>query len=252
MRLVPVLVVVLALLGAGCSKKSSKEFHRLSADQEILVTRDGDDAWASPEMDTIAAGLAAIPENTLEKERANALVAKIAAEKARVLAEREANKPPPRPVVAPPEFPRPETPEANTPPPTEAPTEDAVDAGPVVAQPEIGMSEADFTRLFGSCFSKGPANKLSNGTDAASVQVLSTSADCQKRFGTGMPNGETLFLFGPKGLAEKATLVMQVIDGGQQVIPGRQPPAPDPGPPVITTPGMPAQPVVGADAGSPQ
>lgn len=247
MRLVPVVLILLALCGAGCSKKSSKEFHRLAADQEILVTREGDEAWASPEMDAIAAGLTTVPPDALEKERAIALVAKIAAEKARVLAEREANKPPPRPVVAPPEFARPT--EEASPPPTDPPEDQPVDAGRILLEPEQGMSEAEFTKLFGSCFSKGPVNKLSSGADATSVQVLASTPACQKRFGTGMANGQTLFLFGPKGLVEKATVVIQELDAGQQVIPGRQPPTPDPGPPVMTIPGMPAQPVVSPDAG---
>jgi hypothetical protein len=123
------------------------------------------------------------------------------------------------------------------------------DGGRILLEPEQGMSEADFTRFFGSCFSKGPPNTLSSGADAASVQVLSASPACQKRFGTGVANGQVLFLFGPKGLVEKATVVEQTLDGGQQVIPGRQPPAPDPGPPVFTIQGMPAQPVVGPDGG---
>ena len=72
--------------------------------------------------------------------------------------------------------------------------------------------------------------------------MLKATVDCQKRFGTGMADGRVLFLFGPKGLAEKATAVSQTFDAGQQVTPGRQPPSPDPG-------GMPAQPVVDTDGG---
>lgn len=229
------LLCLLAGLLSGCPKKSSPEFYKLEADQSILVARDGDDAWVSPEMTGIVAGLTAIPDNAIEKPRAQALVAKIAAERARVTAERV--EPPKGPQVDPfagrlsPSGTTTEV-EAVSPPPetTEG------DAGAEPLAPWARMEEKRFVALFGKCFASGPAAVTSDG-GAATTQVLATSADCQKRFGA--PNGVTSFLFTDKGLSEKIVETTVVIDAGTVTTPGRQPPTPDAGPPVLLIPGAP-------------
>lgn len=247
MRLTVFLLCALAV--SGCSKKSSKEFHQLSADQELLVLREGDDAWVSAEMSVIQAGLEAVPENALEKERARALVEKLKRERARVEQERaEAAAPKPAPPAA---FPEPPTPRATTPEPAlpaaadqPAPTDGGAPQGP---RPFLGMSEAQFNQLFGACVSAGPKTKLSTGDDAAAVLELAKTPECRKKLFVAQPEGSTLFLFGPKGLAEQVTLSIGVIDGGQLITPGRQPPTPDPGPPQLAIPGAPLP--EGIDAG---
>lgn len=249
MRLTLILPCVLAaLVVSGCAKKSSKEFHKLSADQELLVLRDGDDAWVSAEMSTILGGLEAVPENTIEKPRAAALVEKIKAERARVEQERaEAAKP--RPAPEDPFAGRlPSASGAVVEPAPAAADQGATDGGaPQAPRPFLGMSEALFTQLFGACVSPGPTVKLSSGADAATVLELTKSPECRKKLGVEQAEGSTVFLFGPKGLAEQVTTTIGIIDGGQIITPGRQPPTPDPGPPQLTIPGAPVP--EGIDAG---
>ena len=237
MRVLLLLCLLVAPLLSGC-KKSSPEFYKLESNQATLVAREGDDAWGSPEMDAIAAGLSAVPDDALEKPRAQALAAKIAAEKARVEAERV-----PAVKVAAPDpfagrFPPPQAVEA-TPPPPEEPAEAAApsDGGEGPTQPWPGMDEKSFVARFGACFGAGPAAALPDGKPA-SAYVLSGKPDCQKQF--GVPNGVVSYLFTEKGLWGKATETTQVRDAGTILLP--QPPAPPvpaPPPPILTTPGAP-------------
>lgn len=240
MRFLVLLLCVVGLLGSGCRKKSSREYYKLEADQSILVSQDGDDAWVSPEMTAIVSGLQAIPEDTLEKPKAVALLATIAAEQARVTAERV--EPPKGPAVDPFEGRVGSTGTATATAvvePLPEPPETANDAGvmPDPTQPWARMDEKFFVARFGKCFSPGPSMPTSAGGMATS-QVLSSTAECQKRFGSA--GAVTSFLFTDKGLTEKITESTVVLDGGSVTIPGRQPPTPDPGPPVLTIPGAPA------------
>lgn len=251
MRLSALLTCALAVLVVtGCAKKSSKEFHRLSSEQEVLVLREGDDAWVSAEMAAIQSGLEQVPENTLEHDRAVALVEKIKGERARVEREKaEAAAPTPAAQPTPPQLPTADQPAA-TPAaePLAAEPAAAADGGaPAAAQPWLGMPEAEFSKRFSACVSAGPKTKLSTGADADAVYAVNATAECQKQLGGAQPGGRTVFLFGPKGLAEKATFVTETIDGGQIITPGRQPPTPDPGPPQLTIPGAPVP--EGIDAG---
>jgi hypothetical protein len=236
------------LVVTGCAKKSSKEFHRLSSDQEVLVLREGDDAWVSAEMAAIQAGLEQVPENAIEHDRALALVEKLKSERARVEREKaEAAAPAPSAQPSPPPPPPPEQP-AGAPAAEPLAAAPAVDGGaPPAAQPWLGMPEAEFSKRFGACVSAGPKTKLSSGADADAVYAVNATAECQQQLGGAQAGGRTIFLFGPKGLAEKATFVKETIDGGQVVTPGFQPPTPDPGPPPLTIPGAPLP--EGVDAG---
>lgn len=232
----PVLMLCLvpALLLTGCRKKSSPEFFKLESDQSILVSRDGDDAWLSPQMDSVLSGLQAIPEEAIEKPRAQALATKIMAEQARLKA--EANKPPPPAPVDP--FAG-RVPSAQAPPepaPVDPEVAEAVDAGQGPDQPWPGMQEQLFVTRFGSCFTPGPKAALPDGRPA-SAYVLSATAACQKQFGAG--GAVVSFLFTDKGLWGKATETVQIRDAGALVLPAGPAPAPQQGPPVLVIPGAP-------------
>ncbi len=224
-----------ALVLLGCRKKSSPEFFKLESEQSILVARDGDDAWLSPQMDAVLSGLQAISDEAIEKPRAQALASKIVAEQARLKAE-QARPPPPAPV----------DPFAgrlpSAPPPPENPeTAELIDAGELSDQPWPGMLEQAFVARFGVCFSPGPKATLPDG-QAASAYVLSASPACQKQFGAA--DARVSYLFTDKGLWGKATETVVIRDAGAMVLPVR--PAPPPPPPSskppasISIPGAPA------------
>lgn len=239
MRVLLLLCVLQAVLLSGCRKKTAPEFYKLESDQSVLVSRDGDEAWTSAEMSAILAGLQAIPEDAVEKPRAVALAAKIAAERARVEADRVVvpAKPPPVDPFAgriPSREPAPEP--APVDPGEQAAPALVVDAGPP-SQPWPGMDEKSFVTHFGRCFSAGPKATLPDGKPATAY-VLSSSADCQKEFGA--PNTRLSYLFTDKGLWGKSAETTQVVDAGTITTPGAPPgpPAP-PRPEIITIPGAP-------------
>ncbi len=229
---VVLLLLVPALMLTGCRKKSSPEFFKLESEHSILVARDGDDAWLSPQMDSVLSGLQAIPEDAVEKPRAQALATKILAEQARLKAEQV--KPPPsapvdpfagRVLSAPP--PPEQTPE----------TAEEVDAGELADQPWPGMQEQVFVTRFGACFSPGPKAVLPDGR-AASAFVLSASPACQKQFGAA--GAGVSYLFTDKGLWGKATETVVIPDAGPVLVPAKPAPPPEPAkPPIITIPGAP-------------
>jgi hypothetical protein len=95
MRFLLIGVVLVASL-SGCRKKSNPAFYQLESEQSVLLARDGDDAFASPELAAVLTKLEAFPEDALEKPRAEALVVKLKAGQARVKAERA---PKPRPAA---------------------------------------------------------------------------------------------------------------------------------------------------------
>lgn len=241
MRVLLLLCLLLpGLLLTGCRKKSSKEFYKLEADQSILVAREGDEAYLTPEMDAVLAGLQAIPDDALEKEKATNLAAKLTAEQARVKAEKAALAAPPRPPPSDPFAGR--TTEPTPVEPAPPGPEDLGDAGePVDAgeptQPWSGMEEKDFVQRFGSCFSAAPKATLPDGREATAY-VLSANPKCQKQF--GLPDTTVRYLFTERGLWGKATETVQVRDAGvfQLPVPPQPPPPPAP-PPIITTPGQP-------------
>ena len=237
MRFLLLLWVMQGLLLSGCRKKTSPEFYKLESAQSVLVARDGDDAWVSPEMATILEGVQAIPEDTLEKPRATALAAKISAEQARVTAERVK---PPRPPPVDPFAGRVPSIVAGAREPVAAPPEPesaGEDAGAQPSVPWPGMDEKVFVARFGECFAQGPNATLPDG-QPANAYVLKENADCQKRYGA--PNVAVSYLFTARGLWGKAVESTRLIDGGTIQLPvPPQPKPPEPPPPIITTPGAP-------------
>ena len=230
MRFVLLICVMLGVL-SGCRKKTSPEFYKLEGEQSILIARTGDDAYVSDEMTAIVASLSAIPLDTVEKARADALVATLAAQKARVLAERVEQPKPPQVDPFAGRFPPPALPVEPLP---EAPP--APDAGPP-EEPWTGMDEATFKQLFGRCFSKGPPTTAARGVPAT-TQVLGPSTECQKKLGT--PGSVTSYVFVDGGVFGKMLETVTVMDAGS---PSPPPPplvvTPDAGERVLTIPGAP-------------
>lgn len=249
MRAALITCLLLSLTLSGCKKKSSAEFYRLESEHSVLLTREGDEAYASDEMDVVLAGLRAIPEDTLEKPRADALVATITTEQARVKAAR-----PTAAVNAPDDVNARfeaikaarvvETIQAN-----EADA-GAQDAGPV--EPTKGMSEADFLKAFGVCFTRGEPFALADG-GTATTQLVRDDAKCQAQHGT--PGATTRWLFVSGGLfaklvetsSAKSSTSTTVIDAGTP----KPPPAPQPEPePALAIPGAPVAPRYELDSGA--
>lgn len=230
MRVV-VLVVGLGLASTGCRKQTWQPYYQLDGQQQVLVAREGDSAYLSDEMTDVIAGLKAAPENARERDQAFALASKLEAERARVKSEREGPANTPKPVetaVAPPVLVLPK-------PPPEA---DPVDGGPAAPlEPVAGMSEDDFLKNFGACFSAGGAVPGPDG-GAGSSQVVKDTPECRKRF--GKPEGTTSWLFVKEGglygsRTQVTTTTVVVIDAG----PPPPPPERDPSKTIRLMPGQP-------------
>jgi hypothetical protein len=178
-------VMLVAAAFSGCRKKHSMEFGLYKADYTALIDRQGDDAYLTPQMDEVVAHLNSVNPDTVEAADAQVLVSKIASEKTRVLAEREAKaKAVAEAGAAPPTAPS----AART--PTDfskigpIPDLNAVDAGVADAgvkaeeRPEGGMPEADFRAKFGICFDGPRAVNLPSGPVQA--YQVKNRPDCAK------------------------------------------------------------------------
>jgi hypothetical protein len=189
-----VLVVLLSLVGSSCRKKTWAPYYQLDGQQSVLVARDGEGAYESPEMDTIITALNAAPENAKEREQALALATRLSAARDRVKAERAAVQDTVVVGAAPVMEQRREVPTPKAPPPAPTqPTAEAIDAGP--SYPAAGMSLEAFTTAFGTCFTAGPAVKTREGKSATSQQVKPEAA-CLSRYAAGeKATSEVLFLF---------------------------------------------------------
>lgn len=236
-------ILLLGLLAvSGCRKKMAPEFYELESNYSIMVARDGDDAYASPDMDAVLAGLQKIPADTVEGPKAAALVATITAEKARVAREAKeaadalaaAAKIPEPPAPGPSLFP---------PPPSEpAP---AVDAGPgAPPKPYQGMPMADFLKYYGECFVPGPARTIPGNPEGVSQQ-LKGDRKCRAEYNAVDPRTSVFFVFVKDGLVgqitetapaqpEKKAAPPPAVDAGNQtflVVPGAPLPPELGGPP---------------------
>lgn len=218
------------MIASGCQKQSAPEFYKLESQATILIDGEGDDAWLSAQMEELAAGLQKIPPDAIEGPRAAALLARINAERGRLLALRAK----PREVSAvgspSPSFPSPAAAVASAEP------AEPIDAGPASEpMPTPGMPEVDFVKLFGACFTKGAPLTL-QGKQATS-QVVTNSTSCVKRFGGG--EGQVSYLFADGKFAGTRTTVRQTT----QLPP--LPPKPvepvDAGEPRLFYPGQPLQ-----------
>lgn len=229
-------VCLLALVALpGCKKKSWPTYYQLDGQQQVLLARDGEPAYLGEEMAGIIAALRAAPPDCREFEQATKLADKLAAEQARVKSAEDAKKA----VVAkpPPPLPRPAVDPFKPLPPA------PVDAGVAVAalpdEPYAGMSEADFLKAFGKCFTPGPATSAPDG-GAATTQLVKNDPACTK---WGPPGNETSYVFVAKsGLWGSLTRPPPTL---QKVPVPPEPPklvaAADAGERIITLPGAPVR-----------
>lgn len=229
--LVAVLIVGLALLVSGCGKKSSKEYFEAQRRYESLVTQEGEDAYLTVEMKQISEALAAVPTRALEYERAQALVAKITTERARLEQERAAaarvptnDDPPTMPSVPPSLLTKQEV---------QGAVLDEADAGLVDELPVAGMLEALFKEKYRSCIT-GPEQLPLEGQGLVPAYKVDESSACMKKLGVAAP---TRFFFIKGGLAGRVsstvTRTTTILDGGgPTVIPGA-------GQQYLTVPGAP-------------
>ena len=228
--LLAVLIVGLALLVSGCGKKSSKEYFEAQRRYESLVTQEGEDAYLTVEMKQISDALAAVPTRALEYERAQALVAKITTERARLEAERAAaarvptnDDPPTMPSMPPSLLTKQEV---------QGAVLDEADAGLADDLPAAGMLEALFKEKYRSCIT-GPEQLPIDGQPVPAYKVDESSA-CMKKLGVSAP---TRFFFIKGGLAGRVsstvTRTTTILDGGgPTIIPGA-------GQQYLTVPGAP-------------
>ncbi|MFO0595804.1 MAG: hypothetical protein U0228_10880 [Myxococcaceae bacterium] len=229
-RVALVLVFLASLLWSGCRKHTWQPYYQLDGQQQVLVARDGDSGYLSDEMAEVIAALRAAPENTREHDQALALAARLEAERARVTAERKRDTP-----VA--VVPTAATPPALDPPKPPPPPDEGVDAATAPTEPFQGMTEEEFVKAFGACFSSGPADHGPDGGVATS-QLVKNTPECRKRW--GKPEGETAWLFLKEGglLGSRTTVTTTttvVVDAG----PPPPPPAPDPSKVIRLMPGQP-------------
>lgn len=230
-----VALVCLLLATSGCRRKSAPEFYQLEKTYSVLVAREGDDAYATAEMAAVVEGLKALPQDALERPRADSLLASILKESARVA---ELHAPATKPSSLP-TAPAPEPMAQPTPQPAPAEEKKEVDAGAPADEPKAGMSEALFLERFGSCFSAGPPLELPK-EGAASAHIVKDNPECQKRFGAAGVVTSYVFVKGSlwgKGTDSTAT-TSSVVSAPDAAV--RAPPKPvDAGPPVFVIPGAP-------------
>lgn len=239
MRIALLVGVLLCAALSGCKKKTSAEYYRLEGEHSVLVTREGDAAYESAEMVGIIAGLRAVPADAVEKPKADALLATIANEQARVLRERTpppGNSIPTDDVTA--RFAAMKAAREDN--PTQNAVVEPVDAGPAEpAEPYRGMAEADFVKVFGRCYERGEPSPMSDG-GSFTTQRLRADAKCQAQYGT--PGAVTSWLFDDNGLngklvetTRRETTVVDSGAGEQLTVPQ---PVPEPQP-ILVIPGAP-------------
>ncbi|MBL8920726.1 MAG: hypothetical protein JNJ54_17820 [Myxococcaceae bacterium] len=205
-----ILLALLSVTALGGCKKSSKEYFEAQRRFDSLTAQEGDDAYLMPEMEQVSQTLAAVPTRAFEYDRAQALLAKISAEKARVAQERASAvvvKPADEPQV--PDFRRPEAVAIPS-----AAAVDPFDGGVPELVPTGGMPEALFKEQFGDCVSGPQPIKVDGQGEVPAYQVNET-APCFKKLKV---EGPSRFFFVNGALAGRLsstrTVTRTILDGG--------------------------------------
>ncbi len=201
------LLVVCVLALAACRKKSAPEYYQLESNVSILSTRDGDEAWGSDEMGQTLAALKKVDPEAVEGPKAQALVAKIEGERARVAreaAEAEAAAK----VPSPPNVRLSER-------PSSAPPPEPVDAGRP-ERPYLGMSQGEFKSLFGACMQPEGEQPVPGLGTVVAWSVRGTDAACRKKYGLVDESVRHLYLFQNNQLSAERTeqRTTVILDGG--------------------------------------
>ncbi len=197
-------VCVVAVL--GCRKPSGKAFYEFNTQYELLVARDGDAAYAQPDMDSIVQGLSSVPEGAAERGAAQAVLQKITAARQRIAAEEEAAKQvversradttPTMPSYF-------ENRGAPVPPPPAA-LRPAGDAGVKIPTLDGNLDEKALALHFAGCFDPGVAGPLPQDDRRGVGYTIRGSADCRRRMGLSA-TGEVVLFFVDGHLAKQLT-----------------------------------------------
>jgi len=249
MRRVAILLMLLAA-ASGCRKKTAPQFYELESTYSILVAREGDDAFAEPEMDRVLAGLEQIPADTVEGPKAASLVATIKAERDRAAREAKAREAalaaatavPTSVPTAPSLFPKEK--------PADTPPAEAPDAG-APARPWGGMTTAELKQHFGACFVPGPNKTLPGQPEGTSMQVKD-DPKCRASLGSVDPNSTTFYVFVKDALVGQVTETRRAPEAAPSKTPSAAEAA-DAGPTtMMIIPGAPLPPGYSGLPGAPQ
>lgn len=217
------LILLLVSVALGGCKKSSKEYFEAQRRFDSLTAQEGDEAYVMPEMDQVTQMLSAVPTRAFEYDRAQALLAKIATEKARVTQERAAT------AVKPPSdepYKMPELPSGTGPSIPSAAAVDPFDGGVPEQVPVAGMSEALFKEQFGACVT-GPETLKLEGVGDVPAYPAKNTPECLRKL--GLTSAAKLF-FVKGGLAGRVasttSVTRTILDGGvtTKTLPAPQPP----------------------------
>lgn len=203
------LLALLSVTTLGGCKKSSKEYFEAQRRFDSLTAQEGDDAYLLPEMEEVSQMLSAVPTRAFEYDRAQALLARISTEKARIAQERASAagvKPAGEPEA--PDFRRPAVALPS------AAAVDPFDGGEPELVPTGGMPEALFKEQFGDCVS-GPQTIKVDGQGEVPAYQVNETPPCFKRLRV---DGPSRFFFVNGALAGRLsstkTVTRTIIDGG--------------------------------------
>lgn len=203
--------MVVVLGGAGCRKKTAPQFYDLESKYSVNVARDGEDAYSTPEMDAIVAGLSAIGDDTVEGPKAKKLLATISGERDRLKKEKaEAQKAIQTTVIPTLTLESPKN--TGT---ASAPVVDAVDAGKP-SEPYGNMSLTEFKAVFGLCMNDLGTIDLGSKPGKGQGFTNQDSAQCKAQLHLDDATKVT-YVFVDERLTERKVerTVMTIIDAGR-------------------------------------
>jgi hypothetical protein len=216
MRIARILAATCLVLFA-CKKTSSKAFHEAQSKYEIATAQHGEDAYLSGELIPIVETLSAVESGALEYAQAQALVKKIAAETARLKAERaQAEK-----AVADVKTPSisafvPGSGSASASAERDDVPAEAVDAGTLAdTGPSGNMSTEAFLSRYRSCVKS--VNAEAAGKEKKAIYEVIDTTECKKKLRVAS-EGTTQFEFVDNQLMtrtlQQTKTVTRVIDAG--------------------------------------
>ncbi len=188
-----------AVLTLACKPKSSKEFVQAQGQYELLVTRQGDDAYASPDMAAVVELLGKVSPESKHAADAKALLEKIEGEKKRIAAEQAAAAQARADAESKARAAQQALAAATAGSPSDVAGSPqgngaAQAAAVTVENPPTGMAQDAFEKKYGDCTSGGPAVQPPGVTGKVTSLALRSTDACLKRFG-GTTGATTLFVF---------------------------------------------------------